>query len=260
VRIVKEPIYQQLIKILRTLIQSDQFEIGDKFLTENEISIRYEISKNTVSKAVTSLIGEGLLEFKKGLGTFIRFKNSQYDLHSLISFTKMAESIGQIPSTRVLEFKKIKCSEADKEVRTALQLDENKALYYMKRLRLINGKPSIIESRYVDAALSPGLRKNDVSRSIITMWMDKYDLKLAGADQTLRAVLLNRENAELLEEREGDPAIERESTGFIERNKPLWFERTIFCGKDYVFRFRIESLNMAHTAKSVFIGDERRDS
>jgi DNA-binding GntR family transcriptional regulator len=129
----------------------------------------------------------------------------------------------------------------------------------MKRLRLLNGKPSIVEIRYVDASLSPGLRKSDVTRSIIAMWMDKYDLELAGADQTLRAVLLTEENAELLEEKKGDPAIERESTGFIDKEKPLWFERTIFCGKDYVFRFRIESLNVAHTAKSVFVGDLEKE-
>ncbi len=254
-KIVKEPIYQQLIKILRNLIQSEQYEIGDKFLTENEISIRYEISKNTVNKAVTSLIGEGLLEFRKGLGTFIKFKNSQYDLHSLISFTKMAESIGKTASTKVLEFKKIKGFEVDREVKTALQLEDNSYVYFMKRLRLLNGKPSILEFRYVNALLSPGLRKSDVTRSIIAMWMEKYDLKLAGADQTLRAVLLNDENAELLEEKSGDPAIQRESTGFAEGEKPLWYERTIFCGKDYVFRFRVESLNVAHTAKSVFVGE-----
>lgn len=254
-KIIKEPIYQQLIKILRTRIQSSEYKIGDKFLSENEISILYEISKNTVNKAITSLIGEGLLEFRKGLGTFIRLKHSQYDLHSLISFTKMAESTGTIPSTRVVEFKKITCSETDNPVRAALELDEHSQLYYMKRLRLLSGKPSIIEVRYVDAALCPELKKSDVTKSIITMWMDKYNLNLASADQTLRAVLLNDENALLLEQTVGDPAIERESTGFIEGNRPLWFERTIFCGKDYVFKFRIESLNAAHTAKSVFVGN-----
>ncbi|MDA3812430.1 MAG: GntR family transcriptional regulator [Spirochaetaceae bacterium] len=254
-KIVKEPIYQQLITILRQLIESDHYEIGDKFLTENEISSTYEISRNTVNKAVTSLIGEGLLEFKKGLGTFIKFKSSQYDLHSLISFTKMAESIGKIPSTIVLEFTKIKSTEVGKEVRVALQIEEEKDLYFMKRLRLLNNKPSIVEIRYVDAELSPGLKKSDVSLSIIAMWMKKYNLKLAGADQTLSAVLLNEENSLLLHENTGDPAIQRESTGYVEGDKPLWYEKTIFCGKDYVFRFRVDSLNMAQTAKSVFIGN-----
>ena len=255
-KIVKEPIYQQLIKILRNLIQSDEFAIGDKFLTESDISSRYDISKNTVNKAVSGLISEGLLEFKKGIGTFIKFKNSQYDLHSLISFTKMAESIGKKPATEVLDFSKISSDDVGSDVKSALGIEDKKQLYYMKRLRLLNGNPSIVEIRYVDATLSPGLRKSDVSGSIIAMWMEKYDLELAGADQTLRAVLLDGENAELLQEKPGDPAILRESTGFIAGGRPLWFEKTIFCGKDYVFRFRIESLNAAQTVKSVFVGDK----
>ena len=254
-KIIKEPIYQQLITILRKLIQSSNYEIGDKFLTENEICSEYEISKNTVNKAITSLIGEGLLEFKKGLGTFIKFKNSQYDLHSLISFTKMAELIGKTPATEVLEFKKINSLEVDKTVRASLRIEGEKNLYYIKRLRLLNKVPSILETRYVDAALSPGLSKSDVSHSIIAMWIAKYDLHLAGADQTIRAVSLSEEDAGLLNDRKGDPAIQRESTGYLEKEIPLWFERTIFRGKDYVFRFRLDSFNMAQTAKSVFIGD-----
>jgi GntR family transcriptional regulator len=258
-KIIKEPIYQQLIKILRTLIQSEKYDIGDKFLTENEICSQYKISRNTVNKAVTSLIGEGLLEFRKGLGTFIKLKNSQYDLHSLISFTKMAESTGKKPSTKVLDFKKISSANVDKTVRSALQLEENCSLFYMKRLRLLNGIPSILEYRYVIASLSPELKKSDVSGSIISMWMEKYKLKLDGADQTLRAVLLNDEQAELLKQKQGDPAIQRESTGFTNGEKPLWYEETIFCGKDYVFRFRVDSINPGQRAKSVFIGDLQTD-
>lgn len=254
-KIIKEPIYRQLITILRELIQSDTYEKGDKFLTENEISSLYKISRNTVNKAITSLIGEGFLEFRKGLGTFVKFKNSHYDLHSLISFTKMAESIGKKPTTDVLEFKKINSSDIHKSVRTALKLNNKTPIYYMKRLRLLDGKPSILEVRYVNASLTPGLKKSDVSKSIIAMWIEKYDLKLAGADQTLSAVLLKDDEALFLEEKAGDPAMERESTGFIEGEIPLWYEKTLFCGKNYVFRFRVNSLNMAQTAKSVFIGD-----
>ncbi len=254
-KIIKEPIYQQLITILRKLIQSDKYEIGDKFLTENEIRTLYDISRNTVNKAVTSLIGEGLLEFRKGVGTFIKYKNSQYDLYSLISFTKMAEDMGKIPSTRVLEFKVVSSAEVDKSVRTSMQIETEKDLYYIKRLRLLNGEPSILETRYVDTELSPDLTEDDVSGSILSMWVDKYDLHPAATDQTLRAISLTEQDARILHGKKGDSSIQRESTGYLENGAPLWFERTIFCGKDYVFRFRLDSSSMNRSAKSVFIGD-----
>lgn len=254
-KIVKEPMYQQLMGILRDLITGNEYHIGDKFLTEGEISTRYEVSRNTVNKAVTGLISEGLLEFRKGLGNFIKARHSHYDLHSMISFTKMAESMGAKAETKVLEFEKIKGMEADDKVLAALNCDGKSDLYRLKRLRVLNGHPSILEVRYVSAKLSPGLRKSDVSRSIISMWMEKYGLKLSGADQTISAVLLREDEAELLETEQGKPALLRESTGYVEGGEPLWYEKTLFDGTDYVFRFRVESMNAAQTAKSVFVGD-----
>lgn len=254
-KIVKEPMYQQLTRILKEMIQSDKFEKGDKFLTEGEISARFEVSRNTVNKAMTALISEGLLEFRKGLGSFIRTKHSHYDLHSLISFTKMAESIGASAKTQVLQFYKIKGKNLDSNILKTLAGNEKSEYYFMQRLRFLNGHPSILEVRYVSEALSPKLRKSDVSHSIISMWHEKYGLHLDGADQTLSAVLLREEEASLLEKKVGDPAMLRVSTGYAKKGKPLWFEKTLFIGSDYEFRFRVESMNAAHTAKSVFVGE-----
>ncbi|MBB6479312.1 GntR family transcriptional regulator [Spirochaeta isovalerica] len=254
-KIVKEPMYQQLTGILREMIQSDQYKSGDKFLTEGEISSRYEVSRNTVNKAMTALISEGLLEFRKGLGSFIKTKHSQYDLHSLISFTKMAEAMGAKAQTKVLQFRKVKGRDLDDTVLAALGGEPKSDFYFMQRLRLLNERPSILEERYVSAKLCPGLKKSDVSGSIISMWIDKYNLTLAGADQTLSAVLAGNEEAALLQMNEGEAVMLRESTGFADGNTPLWYERTLFNGGDYVFRFRVESMNAAHTAKSVFVGD-----
>lgn len=256
VKIVKEPMYRQLMKILRDLIQNGEFEIGDKFLTEGEISSRYEVSRNTVNKAMTGLISEGLLEFRKGLGSFIRMKHSQYDLHSLISFTRMAESMGAKAETKVLEFRKLASEEIPQDVKNALRLEESEKVYYMERLRLLDESPSILERRYVSVKLSPGLRKSDVSGSIISLWTDKYGMSLSGADQTLSAVLLTTEDAELLESSAGDPAMLRESTGFAETDQPLWFERTLFCGKDYVYRFKIDSINRTQATMREFVGGQ----
>ncbi|MBN2657888.1 MAG: GntR family transcriptional regulator [Spirochaetales bacterium] len=254
-KIVKEPMYQQLTGILRDMIQSEEYKSGDKFLTEGEISTRYEVSRNTVNKAMTALISEGLLEFRKGLGSFIKTKHSQYDLHSLISFTKMAESMGAAAKTKVLQFRKVKGRDLEGAVLAALQGESRSDFYYMQRLRLLNDQPSILEERYVAAELSPDLKKSDVAGSIISMWIEKYGLSLAGADQTLSAVLTGEEEADLLKMKAGDAAMLRESTGYIDRGTPLWYERTLFNGSDYVFRFRVESMNAAHTAKSVFVGD-----
>lgn len=64
--------HQQLIAKLRKLLRSRQFVPGTQFLTEREIAERFETSRPTANKALSSLVSEGLLEFRQGAGTFVR--------------------------------------------------------------------------------------------------------------------------------------------------------------------------------------------
>ncbi len=60
--IVKEPIYKQLNNILRDLLDSDTYQISDKFLTERVICKQFDVSRSTANKAISNLVSEGLLE------------------------------------------------------------------------------------------------------------------------------------------------------------------------------------------------------
>ena len=103
--IVRNPIYLQLKDILEELTKSDEFHVGDKFLTEREISERFDVSRVTANKAVASLVAEGALAFRKGIGTFVedRTKDGHFSgVH--ISFTNKTLAAGKRPSTRILSF------------------------------------------------------------------------------------------------------------------------------------------------------------
>src|SRR5215471_16128144 len=102
--LVREPMYQQLNNHLRTLIKSGEYAHGTQFLTERQICDRYGVSRATANKALSNLVSAGLLEFRKGVGTFVRGRSLDYNLRSLVSFTEKAVAAGKSPSTEVLEF------------------------------------------------------------------------------------------------------------------------------------------------------------
>src|SRR6478672_10049530 len=102
--LVKEPIYQQLNCQLRTLITSGEYADGSQFLTERQICERFGISRATANKALSNLVSEGLLEFRKGIGTFVRGRALDYNLKALVSFTDKAVAAGKRPTTEVLQF------------------------------------------------------------------------------------------------------------------------------------------------------------
>lgn len=67
----KEPVYQQLISVLLEVIREGDFRPGDKFLTERSICEKFGVSRATANKALSSLVSRGILEFRKGVGTFL---------------------------------------------------------------------------------------------------------------------------------------------------------------------------------------------
>ena len=135
--LIREPMYQQLNQLLRGLVSSGEFGIGAKFLTERQISERFGISRATANKALSSLVSEGLLEFRKGVGTFVRGRAMDYNLRALVSFTDEALAAGKRPATRVLRFSAIPTAEAPEEVVAALKTGDR--LFFMERLRLADG-------------------------------------------------------------------------------------------------------------------------
>src|SRR6185503_4113499 len=120
VALVKQPIYQQLNEALRGLLGAGEFKTGARFLTERQVSERFEVSRATANKALSNLVSEGILEFKKGIGTFVRGGVLDYDLRSLVSFTGKAAAAGKRPTTRVLSFDTITASTVSPRIAAAL--------------------------------------------------------------------------------------------------------------------------------------------
>src|SRR5690242_21951588 len=109
--LVKEPIYQQLNNHLRLVIGSGESPVGSQFLTERQICERYGVSRATANKALSNLVSEGLLEFRKGVGTFVRGRALDYNLRALVSFTDKARAAGKEPRTEVIRFESVRPEE-----------------------------------------------------------------------------------------------------------------------------------------------------
>jgi len=65
------PLYVQLKNRLRYEIQSGKHVAGDQLPTIREMAVALVIDVNTVARAYAELEGEGLLERKRGKGTFV---------------------------------------------------------------------------------------------------------------------------------------------------------------------------------------------
>jgi GntR family transcriptional regulator len=257
--LVRQPIYQQLNEELRALLGSGAFKTGARFLTEREVSERFDVSRATANKALSNLVSEGILEFKKGVGTFVRGGVLDYDLQSLVSFTGKAAAAGKKPGTRVVSFARGPASELPPRVAAALRIRPDDPVYRVERLRLADGVPVILERRAIAAALCPGLTRADLAGSLFALWTGRFKLEIAGADQTIRAAALEGPDATLLGVPAGSAALEVRSLGVLREDRPLWWERTLYRGDAYAFRNRLGPIRTARPASGEFLAPGEED-
>lgn len=236
--LMRAPAYHQLNERLRGLATSGELSPGDRFPTERELAARFGVSRVTANKALSQLVVEGLLEFRPGVGTFLRKAGLDHDLGTLISFTRTAELSGKTPATRVLRFRKVR--EVPEPVRKELRLEPEEEVFAFTRLRLADGVPMILEDRYLKASASPDLTRQSASGSLYELLRKQLGVSLTGAEQKIRAINLDANDAKTLGVEKGSPALLIHSVGFS-NGSPIWVEDTLYRGDCYEFQNTIST-------------------
>ncbi|SFJ26005.1 MULTISPECIES: FadR/GntR family transcriptional regulator [unclassified Bacillus (in: firmicutes)] len=65
-------VYLEIVKKIRFIIQEDGLKAGDRLPSERELSARLNVGRSSVREALRSLELVGLIETRRGEGTFIR--------------------------------------------------------------------------------------------------------------------------------------------------------------------------------------------
>ena len=69
------PLSKQGSDQLEGMIESGEYNVGDRMPTEPELMEMFQVSRNTIREAVQSLTWAGLLEVRQGDGTYVRAAN-----------------------------------------------------------------------------------------------------------------------------------------------------------------------------------------
>ena len=65
------PIFQQIAQIIRDDIVEETLVEGERVPSENELSSFYNINRATVRKGLQTLVDEGIIYKKRGMGMFV---------------------------------------------------------------------------------------------------------------------------------------------------------------------------------------------
>src|ERR671924_1257876 len=66
------PLYHQLERSIRFAIATGRLGIGDQLPTVRQMAVNLRINANTVAKVYAELERDGVVETRRGVGTFVR--------------------------------------------------------------------------------------------------------------------------------------------------------------------------------------------
>jgi len=199
------PLYYQLMDIIKEMIEEGHLSENDQLPSERELCETYNVSRSTVRQAIQELEKEGYIYREHGKGTFVSPEKFKQDLLSFYSFTDEMKKIGKVPSSKVLDFKVIKCTD---DLAKKMKLDSGEKLYMFTRLRLADNEPMMLETSYVPYRRFPGLTKEQLEQSAMyEIFTKKYNAVFTCAEEIFQPVLTREEEAILLQYQQGFPAM-----------------------------------------------------
>ena len=198
--------YEEIANELRRRIAESEYAEGEMLPDQIALSKEFNVSRMTLKKAIDIIAMEGLVFRKRGVGTFV-LKSALWNT----SDSKIDDYTGlskQFPNKKV-ESKIILFDIVfpSKELQSLLMIEENDPVYHIKRLRIIDNKPYILEETYFVAGLVQQLTEETIYASIYEYIQQILGLKIGGAYRKIHADLPNELDLLELNCTEGTPVL-----------------------------------------------------
>ncbi|WP_394138465.1 GntR family transcriptional regulator [Cytobacillus oceanisediminis] len=229
------PIYIQISQDLREMIFNGHYQEGDKIPTEDEIVMKYGVSRMTARNAVTELVNEGLVYRVHGKGVFVTRTKLQRSLNKITGFHEDMIQIGLNPSSKVLKFEKRPPTEKECH---KLNIRKMNQVFEMKRVRYIDEVPYGFQELIVPEYLVPDLGSLDLEKESLYSHLKEINKPIKNAEQRMEAVI-NNEVAEKLGISKNIPFFFFDRTSYLEDGRPVELLHSFFRGDKFSYTINL---------------------
>ena len=221
--------HAQIEDWLADAIAAGQLSPGDRLPTEQDLAAWLGVSRMTLRHALGELAQRGLVTraVGRGGGTFVAEPKLEQDLTTLAGLSEQLRRHGKVAGARVLA---AACIPASPAAAAALELPEGEPVFDVRRIRLADGRPIVIEHSQFPAKLFPDLLECRLDGSLYELLALTYGLRPHHARESLEPVVAGVREAEALEIDEGAPLMLVERTAYANAGQPVEFARDLFRG------------------------------
>ncbi|WP_300351452.1 GntR family transcriptional regulator [Clostridium sp.] len=209
-------LYHQLETELIDLINKGDIKENDKLPSEREICNQYNVSRTTARQAIGELERKEYVYKIHGKGTFVSPKVYKQQLLKFYSFTEEMKKLGKKPSSEILGFELIKANE---KIAIKLGINKDENIYKILRLRIADGIPMMLEFTYLPEYRFLKLQDKMLrERPMYDIFREKYNVSITKAKESFKPVLINKNDAKILNVKDGTAAMKIERITYEDEN------------------------------------------
>lgn len=213
------PAYQRIQGTLRKRIEAGDLRTGDAVPSERDLAKIHSVSLMTARHALASLEREGVVERRRGIGTFVSAPKIHFN--KLMSYTEQMASRSMTAVSKVLFAKII---DDEQEANARLSLSPKSGVIKLERLRHAAGEPFALETCYLSAAQFPGLLSTPLQReSLFGILEREYKVEIGYSDEEVDATAADPRTADLLDVPRREPLLRIRQVIFSTNGKAVLY-------------------------------------
>ncbi|MCT7796195.1 MAG: GntR family transcriptional regulator [Lactobacillus iners] len=160
-------VYRTIMHDIKEKIVNKEYD-GMRLPDERSLSEHYQVSRSSMKRALELLAQEGIVFKTRGSGTFINplyLKNRglfKYE-GSNLGITDSFSVPGKSQNIELLDYQVIK---TDDDLKQDLFLTSSDFVYKIRRLRLLDDQPFLIETGFIPIKIAPDLNPDILKKSL----------------------------------------------------------------------------------------------
>ena len=223
--------------MLRSL-QAGEWKPGEAIASEVELALRFRVSQGTVRKAIDELAAENLLMRRQGKGTFVA---THAERHVRYRFLKLIPDDGDPSSEGPAQRAVIDCKRlrAAADTARALGLRTGDPVLQLRRVLSFAGQPTILEDIWLPGGPFKGLTAERLSAyhgPMYALFETEFGVRMVRAEEKLRAVLADPDQATLLNVAQNAPLLSVERIAFTYDDKAMELRRGLYRTDKHYYR------------------------
>ena len=197
-------LYRKVAEDIKAAIAAGTYPANTKLPSESELAERYSVSRGTIRQAFAALRADGVIASRRGARRVVIGGPRVQSFGELLSFSRWARAIGEVPGGRVVTLERRPATEAEAD---RLALPAGFHVWSLVRVRLLSGRPVMVERAAYPDQVGTLVAEMDLAVDSITERLEALGVVFTDAEHVIDAVPASAEDARLLGVRAGVPLL-----------------------------------------------------